>query len=82
MLVFQGNWADGLWMAFIGWFIEQAASQSVARVALLDMLAVHKTREAMMTDCPRVGPAVTLQKLVDDVEGIAGLEDKPKAGRP
>ncbi|MCL4553308.1 MAG: hypothetical protein M1305_07150, partial [Candidatus Marsarchaeota archaeon] len=42
---------------FIGWFIEQAAAQSMARVALEDMLAGHTAREAMMTDCPRVSPA-------------------------
>lgn len=79
-LVFQGNWADGLWMAFIGWFIEQAAAQSMARVALEDMLVGHTAREAMMTDCPRVSPAMTLQKLVDDVVLHSGRRCFPVVG--
>ena len=78
--VFQGNWADGLWMAFIGWFIEQAAAQSMARVALEDMLAGHTAREAMMTDCPRVSPAMTLQKLVDEVVLHSGRRCFPVVG--
>ena len=65
--IFQGNWADGLWIAFIGWFLEQAATQSRARVALTDTLTGHTAREAMMSDCPKVPPAMTLQKLVDEV---------------
>lgn len=78
--VFQGNWADGLWIAFIGWFIEQAASQSVARVALQDTLAGHTAREAMMTDCPRVGPAMSIQKLVDEVVLASGRRCFPVVG--
>lgn len=62
------------------WFIEQAAAQSVARVALQDMLAGHKAREAMMTDCPQVGPAITLQKLVDDVVLHSGRRCFPVVG--
>lgn len=79
-LIFQGNWADGLWMAFIGWFIDQAAVQSVARVALQDMLAGHTAREAMMADCPRVGPAMTIQKLVDEAVLASGRRCFPVLG--
>ncbi|MBI3361126.1 MAG: site-2 protease family protein [Chloroflexi bacterium] len=77
---FRGNWADALWIAFVGWFIEQAASQSVARVALQDTLAGHTAREAMMTDCPRVGPAMTIQKLVDEVVLASGRRCFPVVG--
>ena len=79
-MVFQGNWADGLWMAFIGWFIEQAAAQSIAHVALEDMLAGHTAREAMMTDCPQVSPVMSLQKLVDDVVLHSGRRCFPVVG--
>lgn len=78
--IFQGNWADGLWIAFIGWFIDQAAAQSVARVALQDMLAGHTAREAMMIDCPRVGPVMTIQKLVDEVVLTSGRRCFPVVG--
>ncbi len=80
LLIFQGNWADGLWMAFIGWFIQQAAAQSVARVTFEEMLEGHNAREAMMTDCPRVSPALTVQKLVDDVVLHSGRRCFPVIG--
>lgn len=78
--VFRGNWADGLWIAFIGWFIEQAATQSMAQVALGDLLAGHLVREAMMTNCPRVSPVLTLQKLVDEVVLTSGRRCFPVQG--
>ncbi len=78
--VFRGNWADGLWIAFIGWFIEQAATQSVAQVALEDLLAGHMAREAMMTDCPHVSPVLTLQNLVDEVLLTSGRRCFPVQG--
>lgn len=65
--VFGGNWADGLWIAFIGWFLHSAATQSVAQVALQDALAGHTAMDVVMTDCPHVPPTMTLDKLVNDV---------------
>ena len=78
--IFQGDWANGLWIAFVGWFIEQAATQSVARVALKDTLAGHAAREAMMSDCPHVPPVMTIRKLVDDVLLPSGRRCFPVVG--
>lgn len=66
LLVFRGLWINGLWMAFIGWFLENAAGQSYRQVALRDQLAGHTAREVMMVDCPRVPPELTLEELVHD----------------
>ncbi|NIV28889.1 MAG: site-2 protease family protein, partial [Anaerolineae bacterium] len=66
LLIFRGYWINGLWMAFIGWFLENAAGQSYRQVALRDRLAGHTAREAMMVDCPRVPPDLTLEELVHD----------------
>ncbi|MFQ6058915.1 MAG: site-2 protease family protein [Anaerolineae bacterium] len=65
--IFGGNWADGLWIGFIGWFLENAATASYRRVALQEMLAGHTAREVMMTDCPRIARGLTLDALVDQV---------------
>jgi len=54
--------------------------QSMARVALRDTLAGHTAREAMMTDCPRVGPALSIQKLVDEVVLTSGRRCFPVIG--
>ncbi len=65
--LFGGNWADGLWMAFIGWFLLNAATASYQRVALQEMLAGHTAREVMMTDCPNIPRGLTIDMLVDQV---------------
>jgi len=65
--IFGGNWANGLWIGFIGWFLENAATASYRRVALQEMLAGHTAREVMMTDCPRIARGLTLDVLVDQV---------------
>lgn len=65
--IFDGNWANGLWIAFIGWFLENAATASYRRVALQEMLAGHTAREVTMTDCPRIPRGLTLDLLVDQV---------------
>lgn len=63
-LIFQGNWFNGLWLAFIGWFLENAAAGSYRQLALQEMLKGHKVTEAMTTDCPVVSPELTIEQLV------------------
>jgi Zn-dependent protease/CBS domain-containing protein len=70
--IFGGNWADGLWIAFIGWFLNSAAVQSVQQLAVQDLLAGHTVREALLTDCPHVLPRLTLDVVVDQVVGPSG----------
>ena len=70
--IFGGNWADGLWIAFIGWFLHSAAVQSVQQLAVQDLLAGHTAREALLTDCPHVLPRLTLDVVVDQVVGPSG----------
>ncbi|MCI2426524.1 site-2 protease family protein [Candidatus Acetothermia bacterium] len=64
-MVFQGDWG-GLWMALIGWFIQNAAAGSYQQVVLQDMLKGHRVSEVMMRDCHAISPQLTLEKLVDD----------------
>jgi membrane associated rhomboid family serine protease len=40
-----GNWADGLWIAVIGWFLLSAATSSDQQLALQDDLAAHTTHK-------------------------------------
>jgi len=65
--VFRGNWADGLWIAFIGWFLVNAATASYRQLVLTEALAGHTAREVMMADCPQVPRRLTLDVLVDQV---------------
>lgn len=65
-LFFGGRWTDGLWIGFIGWFLNNAAIANYQQVALQEQLSGITARAVMMTDCPRVPRALTLQELVYD----------------
>ena len=65
--VFSGNWADGLWMAFIGWFVQSAAIQEGQVTVVNDLLKGHTAREVLMTDCPHVLKQLSLDLFVENV---------------
>lgn len=64
--IFAGNWGGGLWIAFIGWFLHNAAAGSEQQTTLEELLAGHAARE-VMTACPAIPPRLTLDVLVDQV---------------
>jgi Zn-dependent protease/CBS domain-containing protein len=61
----SGNLIGGLWIAFIGWFLESAAGSQLHQEALRSLLGEHRVVDAMKRDFPRVDGAFTLQDLVD-----------------
>ena len=65
--IFNGSWANGLWIAFIGWFLENASMSTYRRSALQDMLSGHTAREIMTTDCAYIPPGLSVEDLVDQV---------------
>jgi len=79
-LILQGDWANGLWIVLVGWFIQQAATQSLQQLTLISSLDGHTVREAMMVDCPRVSPTVTIQKLVEEIMPASGRRCFPVVG--
>jgi Zn-dependent protease len=64
--MFAGNFINGMWIAFIGWFLESAAKGQVQQLALHDMLAGHKVSQAMNRQYTAIPADTTLQRLVDD----------------
>jgi len=64
--IFGGNLGGGLWIAFIGWFLESAAVSQVQQVMFQSMLGGHKTSQAMSARCAAVPENLTLQQLVDN----------------
>jgi Zn-dependent protease/CBS domain-containing protein len=64
--LFAGNLGGGLWIAFIGWFLESAASGQAQQVMVQGLLAGHSVAQAMSTQCSVVPEELTLQQLVDE----------------
>lgn len=72
LLIFIGVWQafstdfiGGIWIAFIGWYLESAAGSQLQQEALKHLLGGHKVADAMRRDFPQVPPGVSLQDLVD-----------------
>jgi CBS domain-containing protein len=72
LLIFVGVWQTlsgnfgGLWIAFIGWFLDNAASVQIQQVMFRGLLTGHRVSEAMSTHCAVIPDDLTLQQLVDE----------------
>lgn len=72
LLIFLGVWqalagdiAGGIWVAFIGWFLESAAGSQLQQETLKNLLGGHKVADAMQRNFVHVSGDATLQELVD-----------------
>ena len=61
-----GNWFSGLWLAFIGWFLLNAAQESVLQVSVRSALSGLLAEDVMARDCPTVSDRMSLGELVDE----------------
>jgi Zn-dependent protease len=57
---------NGIWLAFIGWFLVQAASQSYQQVVVEDMLEGVPITKLMRQPAPAVSPDLPISALVYD----------------
>ncbi|HXY07505.1 MAG TPA: CBS domain-containing protein, partial [Terriglobales bacterium] len=62
---FSGAGFGGLWMAFIGWFLMDAAKASYAEVEVSGELRSICVSEVMSSDCVVVDHGISLQEFVD-----------------
>ncbi len=63
---FGGAGIGGLWIAFIGWFLLQAAQASYAQVAVVAELRGVRVRDIMKSDFVPVAAHMPVQTLVDE----------------
>jgi Zn-dependent protease/predicted transcriptional regulator len=63
---FSGAGIGGLWIAFIGWFLLQAAGESYLHTALEDTLKGVTVGDIMSRDCMTIDGNVNVQTFVDD----------------
>ncbi|MDQ3874495.1 MAG: site-2 protease family protein, partial [Actinomycetota bacterium] len=66
LLIFQGAFS-GAWLAFIGWFLLQAASGELRYLAARHALGDLRVRDLMVRDPVTVSPDLTLGQFMDDV---------------
>jgi Zn-dependent protease/CBS domain-containing protein len=57
---------NGLWLAFIGWFLNSASAQSYQKLVVRDILEDVPVLRMMRTSPPTVPPAISISSLVHD----------------
>jgi len=62
--LFTGNFVNGLWIAFIGWFLESAASSQIHQQTIHDLLAGHLVADTMRRDYTAILPDTNLEQLI------------------
>ena len=62
---FGGAGIGGLWIAFIGWFLLQAARESYAQVGLVHALKGVRVVDVMARDCPTLDASMSVQNFVE-----------------
>ena len=73
-LALKGNIINGLWIAFIGWFLESAAAAQVQQQMVQGLLVGHTVSEAMGNACTQVSGNASLQNLIDQEVLTHGLQ--------
>ncbi|HUO25312.1 MAG TPA: site-2 protease family protein [Candidatus Aquilonibacter sp.] len=63
---FGGAALNGLWLAFIGWFLLQAAGATYMQAKAGSLLRGLRVKDVMSTDCYTVDPDETLQTFVHE----------------
>jgi Zn-dependent protease/CBS domain-containing protein len=61
-----GDLAGGIWFAFIGWFLVQAARSSYQDLQLKQLLHGVEAEDVMAAHLVRIPPELSLQEAVDD----------------
>jgi Zn-dependent protease/CBS domain-containing protein len=65
-------WFNGVWLIFIGWFLNDAARSSYQQVLFRDALIGITARQVTNYDCPLIPPHMNLTELVEQYVLPAG----------
>ncbi len=61
---FGFSWFSGFWMAFIGWFLKNAATASYNQAQWRETLKRFTASQVMIANCPMIPSNVTVSQLV------------------
>jgi Zn-dependent protease len=66
LIMLSGQVFNGLWMVFIGWFMQNAAASAYAQLSVQESLKRIKVAEVMSRDLVKVPSLTPLSRLVDE----------------
>lgn len=66
MMVFLQEWIGGLWLIFIGWFLQNAASASYRQAQWQEALRGTTASQVMTSHYTTIPPNITLKQLVEE----------------
>lgn len=84
--ILGSGFVNGIWMLFIGWFLQNAAIQSYQKVVIQDVLEDVPVRRLMIQDVPSVDADLTVRELIDnhilqsDHQAFVALEGEKMVG--
>jgi Zn-dependent protease len=64
--MFNGNFINGLWLAFIGWFLQNAAASAYAQVNTEKSLGKVKVSQVMEEDYNQIPVTMYLDRVVEE----------------
>jgi Zn-dependent protease/CBS domain-containing protein len=64
--VLRGNFFNGIWLVFIGWFLQNAAAASFQQLNLRELLRGVRVEQVMAPGCPVVSGRTALTDIVED----------------
>jgi Zn-dependent protease len=65
-IAFNGSFFNGLWLIFIGWFLQNAAASSLAHTTIHEALRGITAAQAMQREFPRVSGLTPISQLVEE----------------
>ncbi|MCC6179566.1 MAG: site-2 protease family protein [Chloroflexi bacterium] len=79
LLIFQGDFLSGIWIGFIGWFLNSAAESTRHQIMLQEGFRGIKVEQVMSPLPPTVAPSLPVRTLVDEYILRQGLRALPVA---
>jgi Zn-dependent protease len=64
-MLLSGSVFNGIWIAFIGWFLESAAASQIQQTMVKGLLVGHKVSEVMTRDFPSLAGETPIAEVVE-----------------
>lgn len=64
--IFGGNLFNGIWLTFIGWFLQNAAASTIAQFTVHQSLRGVKVSQVMIKDLPTIPWHMQLDKIIEE----------------